>query len=174
MGVDPGSRITGYGIIEEIGSSQLYVASGCIHTDPKSSLPDRIYVIHKGLCEVIEKYNPTISAIEQVFVNKNPASSLMLGQARGACITSLVSHNLPVFEYTALQVKQAVVGMGKAQKQQVQRMVVELLQLNGVPPEDAADALAVALTHAFRNIEKDLGIPGRFVVKGGRYVHSKY
>lgn len=148
LGIDPGSRITGFGVIDVVGQARHYVASGCIRTPPGAPLAERIKVIVEHLFEVIDTYQPHESAVEQVFVNVNPAATLMLGQARGAAITALVLRQLPVAEYTALQVKQSVVGHGKAPKEQVQAMVVRLLSLSGTPQADAADALAVALAHA--------------------------
>lgn len=147
LGIDPGSRVTGFGVIEVHGQNRLYVASGCIKT-PGGDLPGRIKVILEGIAEVVGTYRPDQAAVEQVFVNVNPASTLLLGQARGAAISALVLASLPVAEYTALQVKQAVVGNGHADKDQVSHMVQRLLRLNGAPQADAADALAVALTHA--------------------------
>lgn len=147
LGIDPGLRITGFGVIERVGSKLAYVASGCIRT-PEGSLPERLKVILQGVQEVVTTYQPTEAAVEIVFVNVNPQSTLLLGQARGAAICGLVSHNLPVMEYTALQVKQAVVGYGRANKEQVQHMVCRLLDLPGTPQADAADALACAIAHA--------------------------
>lgn len=147
LGIDPGLRITGFGVIERSGSALHYVASGCIRT-PGGSLPERLKVILAGVQEVADTYQPAEAAVEIVFVNVNPQSTLLLGQARGAAICGLVSRNLPVAEYTALQVKQAVVGYGRANKEQVQHMVKRLLQLEGDPQADAADALAVAISHA--------------------------
>ncbi|MBS1207616.1 MAG: Crossover junction endodeoxyribonuclease RuvC [Proteobacteria bacterium] len=147
LGIDPGLRITGFGVIERIGSKLQYVASGCIRS-PDGSLPERLKVILSGVQEVVDTYQPAEAAVEIVFVNVNPQSTLLLGQARGAAICGLVSRNLPVAEYTALQVKQAVVGYGKANKEQVQHMVKRLLLLEGDPQADAADALAVAISHA--------------------------
>lgn len=151
LGIDPGSRITGFGVIDVYGKEQHYIASGCIKTPKNAPLSERIQVIVTNINEIINTYQPQQAAIEQVFVNVNPAATLMLGQARGAAIAALVLHQLPVFEYTALQVKQAVVGRGKAAKEQVQHMIVQMLALSGVPQSDAADGLAVALTHALRN-----------------------
>ncbi|MBV8049089.1 MAG: crossover junction endodeoxyribonuclease RuvC [Paludibacterium sp.] len=148
LGVDPGSRITGFGVIDVVGQQRHYVASGCIRTPEGAPLAQRLRVIAEHLFEVIETYRPHEAAVEQVFVNVNPAATLMLGQARGAVVTALVLRDLPVAEYTALQVKQSVVGQGKAHKTQVQDMVVRLLSLSGTPQADAADALAVALAHA--------------------------
>ncbi len=170
LGIDPGSRFTGFGVIDVVGQKHHYVASGCIKTPPKAPLSERIAVIFKHICEVIDTYQPNQSSIEQVFVNVNPAATLMLGQARGAAIAALVHKGLPVEEYTALQVKQAVVGQGKAAKEQVQHMVVQMLSLNGTPSEDAADGLAVALTHALRNHSLAATIQKNLYLKHGRFV----
>lgn len=147
LGIDPGLRITGFGVIHKQGNKLTYVASGVIKT-PDDTLPQRLKSILAGVSEVIRTYQPDCAAIEKVFVNVNPQSTLLLGQARGAAICALVSADLTVAEYTALQVKQAVVGQGKAQKQQVQDMVQRLLMLSGTPSTDAADALGVAICHA--------------------------
>lgn len=147
LGIDPGLRVTGFGVIERIGSKLAYIASGCIRS-PDGTLPERLKVILYGVQEVVDTYQPNEAAVEIVFVNVNPQSTLLLGQARGAAICGLVSRDLPVMEYTALQVKQAVVGYGKADKTQVQHMVKRLLQLEGDPQADAADALACAIAHA--------------------------
>ena len=148
LGVDPGLRITGFGVIEKTGNKLSYLASGCIKTDAKASLPQRLGTIHSGLRELVAQYQPDQAVVEIVFVNVNPQSTLLLGQARGAAITALVSGGVEVAEYTALQVKQAVVGNGKAAKEQVQHMVRRLLSLPGDPSPDAADALACAIAHA--------------------------
>jgi len=140
-------RITGFGVIDKMGSSLTYISSGCIKT-PDGELPLRLKSILEGLNEVIAEHHPDQVAIEQVFVNINPKSTLMLGQARGAAICAAVLKDLTVAEYTALQVKQAVVGNGHAKKEQVQEMVKRLLKLDGSPSEDAADALACAICHA--------------------------
>jgi len=147
LGIDPGLRTTGFGVIRKQGSQLAYIASGTIKT-PDADLPLRLKTILEGVAQVIATYAPDCAAIEKVFVNANPQSTLLLGQARGAAICALVSADLPVAEYTALQLKQAVVGHGKAQKQQVQDMVQRLLQLPGLPGSDAADALGVAICHA--------------------------
>lgn len=147
LGIDPGLRITGFGVIGKQGPQLSYLASGCIKT-PEGTLPERLSVILESLGEVIAQHAPQQAAVEQVFVNVNPHSTLLLGQARGAAICAAVQAGLPVAEYTALQVKQAVVGHGRANKEQVQAMVVRLLQLSGTPSPDAADALACAIAHA--------------------------
>jgi len=148
LGIDPGLRSTGFGVIDRSGNALGYVASGCIKSDAAGSLPQRIKTILDGLVEIIATYGPQQAAVEIVFVNVNPQSTLLLGQARGAAISALVTADLPVAEYTALQVKQAVVGHGKAAKEQVQAMVARLLKLPGTPSPDAADALACAIAHA--------------------------
>mgnify|MGYP000420338626 CR=1 FL=1 len=147
LGIDPGLRVTGFGVIHKEGNRLSYVASGTIRI-PDGDLPSRLKVILEGVGQVVSTYRPDCAAIEIVFSNVNPQSTLLLGQARGAAICGLVGSALPVAEYTALQVKKAVVGHGKAQKAQVQAMVQRLLQLPGLPGTDAADALGLAITHA--------------------------
>jgi crossover junction endodeoxyribonuclease RuvC len=147
LGIDPGLRATGFGILEADGPRLRYVASGVIRIG-SGALPPRLKTVHDGLAEVIREYRPQVAAVEIVFVNKNPQSTLLLGQARGAAITTAVVHALPVSEYTAMQVKQAVAGYGRAAKSQVQAMVQHLLALPGLPATDAADALACAICHA--------------------------
>lgn len=147
LGIDPGLRITGFGVICKTGNKLAYVSSGCVKS-PDGELPDRLKVLLEGLREVIQSHRPQQVAIEKVFVNVNPQSTLLLGQARGTAICAAVLEDLPVAEYTALQVKQAVVGNGHAKKEQVQEMVRRLLQLPGNPSPDAADALACAICHA--------------------------
>jgi crossover junction endodeoxyribonuclease RuvC len=150
LGIDPGLRTTGFGVIDATGSQLSYVASGTIRTTQveQGELPARLKVLFDGIREVVDRYQPQASAVEIVFVNVNPQSTLLLGQARGACVTALVTAGLPVAEYTALQMKQAVVGHGRAQKAQVQEMVKRLLKLPGLPGPDAADALGIAITQA--------------------------
>jgi crossover junction endodeoxyribonuclease RuvC len=150
LGIDPGLRTTGFGVIDQEGANLRYVASGTItthHLDTKA-LPARLKVLFDGVGEVIERYQPDCASIEIVFVNVNPQSTLLLGQARGALVTALVHANLAVAEYTALQMKQAVVGYGRADKTQIQEMVRRLLALPGLPGPDAADGLGLAITHA--------------------------
>ena len=150
LGIDPGLRTTGFGVIDVDGSALTYVASGTISTThlDKGQLPARLKVLFDGIREVISRYEPDAASVEIVFVNVNPQSTLLLGQARGACVTALVHSDLPVAEYTALQMKQAVVGYGRAEKTQIQEMVRRLLTLPGLPGPDAADALGLAITHA--------------------------
>ena len=148
LGIDPGLRITGFGILDKAGSKLTYVTSGCIKTSADGSLASRLKTILDGLQQVIASAKPDQVALEKVFVNKNPQSTLLLGQARGTAVCAAVLHELPVSEYTALQVKQAVVGNGHAAKDQVQAMVKRLLALAGDPSADAADALACAICHA--------------------------
>jgi crossover junction endodeoxyribonuclease RuvC len=148
LGIDPGLRTTGFGVIEKHGTSLRYVASGTIKTGLEGALPPRLKVILTGVSEIVATYRPACAAIEKVFVNVNPKSTLLLGQARGAAITALVGADLDVAEYSPTQIKQAVVGTGKAAKDQVQEMVSRLLKLPGLPGSDAADALGVAICHA--------------------------
>jgi crossover junction endodeoxyribonuclease RuvC len=147
LGIDPGLRITGFGVLDKTGNNLVYVTSGCIKT-PAGDLALRLKTILDGLSELIAGAKPDQVALEKVFVNKNPQSTLLLGQARGTAVCAAVLHRLPVSEYTALQVKQAVVGNGHADKDQVQDMVKRLLKLTGNPSPDAADALACAICHA--------------------------
>ena len=147
LGIDPGSRKTGFGIINTLANRHEYVASGVIRLG-NAELPERLKILHQGLDDVINEYCPQQAAVEQVFMSKSPSSALKLGQARGAAIVVVVSNDIPVYEYEAKKVKQSVVGNGGADKFQVQHMVKQLLKLSGTPQEDAADALAVALCHA--------------------------
>jgi crossover junction endodeoxyribonuclease RuvC len=169
LGIDPGLRVTGFGVIDKVGQQLHYVASGCIKT-PVGELPERLKSILNSLGEVIAQHNPEQVAVEKVFVNVNPQSTLLLGQARGAAICAAVLVNLPVAEYTALQVKQAVVGNGHAKKEQVQLMVQRLLSLSGVPSPDAADALACAICHAHGGLGLGALATKGHRVRGGRLV----
>jgi crossover junction endodeoxyribonuclease RuvC len=162
LGIDPGLRTTGFGVIEQAGTKLSYVTSGCVKSGG-GELAERLRVILDGLAEVIGEHRPGEVAIEKVFVNVNPKSTLLLGQARGTAICAAVIAGLPVAEYTALQVKQAVVGKGHAKKEQVQHMVRRLLALPGDPSPDAADALACAICHAHGG----LGM-GRLATRGMR------
>lgn len=147
MGIDPGSRITGYGIIDLDGSCNRYVASGCIPTDSRQPLPERLKTIFEAVADIVRRHQPAEAAVEQVFMHRNPDSALKLGQARGAAICAVVVAGLPVSEYAARAIKQAVVGHGAADKTQVQHMIRLLLNLPEPPSADAADALAVAICH---------------------------
>ncbi len=150
LGIDPGLQTTGFGVVDVQGHRLAYVASGTIRTTGLAlgDLPGRLKVLFDGISEVAGRYAPDCAAVEIVFVNVNPQSTLLLGQARGAALTALVHADLPVAEYTALQMKKAVVGHGRAAKAQVQEMVRRLLALPGLPGTDAADALGLAITHA--------------------------
>ena len=150
LGIDPGLRTTGFGVVECEGATLRYVASGTIKTESvgSTSLPLRLKIIFDGVREVTARYQPDCASVEIVFVNVNPQSTLLLGQARGAALTALVSTDLEVSEYTALQMKKAIVGHGQARKEQVQEMVMRLLKLPGLPGKDAADALGIAICHA--------------------------
>ncbi len=147
LGIDPGSRITGYGLINAIGNRLEYIACGCVRTNVPSQ-PQRLKIIFTGICQVIEKYSPQQAAVEEVFMGRNAASALKLGQARGSAMVACLSHDLAVAEYSARKVKQAVVGAGGADKLQVQHMIKVLLSIRDSIAEDAADALAVAICHA--------------------------
>ena len=175
LGIDPGLRITGFGVIEKVGEKISYIASGVIKTasgkkEDREELPARLKIILDGLFEVIDTYAPEQVAIEKVFVNVNPQSTLLLGQARGAAISAAVIRNLSVAEYTALQVKQAVVGNGHAQKEQVQEMVKRLLNLPATPSPDSADALACAICHAHGGQGLGKLATVGFRVKNGRLI----
>lgn len=169
LGIDPGLRVTGFGLVQQTGQRLAYVTSGCIRT-ADAQLPERIKTILEGLAEVMEQGQPDHVAIEKVFVNVNPQSTLLLGQARGAAICAAVGRSLPVAEYTALQVKQAVVGNGHAKKEQVQEMVRRLLTLPGVPGSDAADALACAICHAHGGMGLGSVATSGYRVRNGRLV----
>jgi len=147
LGIDPGSRITGYGVIELQGRRTVYLASGCVRVD-EETFPERLRGIFDGIGEVVAEYRPSEIAIEKVFVQRNVDSALKLGQARGAAICAVLSRSLPIAEYSPAEIKKALVGRGAADKQQVQHMVKTLLQLIESPQADAADALACALCHS--------------------------
>lgn len=147
LGIDPGSRVTGYGVIRQNGRQLEYLGSGAIRTAVED-LPTRLKRVYAGVTEIITQFQPDMFAIEQVFMAKNADSALKLGQARGTAIVAAVNQDLPVFEYAARLVKQTVVGIGSADKEQVQDMVTRILKLSAKPQADAADALAIAITHA--------------------------
>jgi crossover junction endodeoxyribonuclease RuvC len=169
LGIDPGLRNTGFGVVEVVDNKPYYIASGVITTSSDEALPLRIKTILGGVSEIIKEYKPGIASIEKVFVNVNPQSTLLLGQARGAAIAACVLHNLSVTEYTALQVKQSVVGYGHAEKEQVAKMVKLFLNLSGAPQRDAADALAIALTHI--NFAKVSKVFNMSTTKKGRLIN---
>ncbi|PNC08945.1 crossover junction endodeoxyribonuclease RuvC [Escherichia coli] len=154
LGIDPGSRVTGYGVIRQVGRQLSYLGSGCIRTKV-DDLPSRLKLIYAGVTEIITQFQPDYFAIEQVFMAKNADSALKLGQARGVAIVAAVNQELPVFEYAARQVKQTVVGIGSAEKSQVQHMVRTLLKLPANPQADAADALAIAMIHQRKFMPND-------------------
>lgn len=148
IGIDPGSRITGYGIIEKNGPRLGYVTCGTIRTLQEKDFSRRLLVIFDGLAEVMARYQPEVAAVEDLFVAHNPRSALKLGQARGSAVVAAMKQGLLVYDYTPRMVKQAVAGYGQASKEQVQHMVQALLELSGAPSQDASDALAVAICHA--------------------------
>ncbi|SDJ29386.1 crossover junction endodeoxyribonuclease RuvC [Billgrantia gudaonensis] len=147
LGIDPGSRITGYGVLDVATATPRYVASGCIRIQA-DDLAQKLAQVYAGISELIAVHRPAEFAIEQVFMARNADSALKLGQARGTAIVCAANHGLPVSEYGPRQIKQAVAGTGNADKSQVQHMVTAILGLDGTPQADAADALAIALTHA--------------------------
>ncbi len=147
LGIDPGSRLTGYGIIEMHAGRAIWVGSGCIRISGED-LANRLRILVEGLAEIVDQHQPAVVAVEQVFMHRNADSALKLGQARGAAISVVAGRHLPVHEYTPTQIKKAIVGKGNAAKGQVQHMVKAMLGLSHFPQEDAADALAVALCHA--------------------------
>ncbi|MBT5223791.1 MAG: crossover junction endodeoxyribonuclease RuvC [Gammaproteobacteria bacterium] len=161
LGIDPGSRLTGFGVIDETATGYQYLASGCLRIKG-DNFPLRLKQIFAGISDIVEEYKPTEMAIEQVFMHKNADSALKLGQARGAAICAVQLFDIPVFEYAARQVKQAVVGKGSADKLQVQQMVKILLGISGELQIDASDALSISLCHAnFQQTQRRLqqGMP---------------
>jgi crossover junction endodeoxyribonuclease RuvC len=147
IGIDPGSRITGYGIVEKRGSSFVHIDNGCLTTRPADPIPERLGQIYSGLLQILEKYRPDAAAVEEVFFAKNVASSIKLGEARGVALLAAVQSRIPVFEYATREVKQAITGYGQATKDQIQKMVKSMLRLPEIAQEDASDALAVAICH---------------------------
>ena len=173
LGIDPGLRRTGFGVIDAQGAALRYVASGTIVVPPDLPLAQRLRVIHDHIQEVIQAHAPTVATIEKVFVNVNASSTLLLGQARGAALCALAGGALDVHEYTALQIKKSVVGSGHADKRQVQVMVRNLLTLNGLPAADSADALACAICHAHVGPLADrLGSAQGMQLRGGRLIRK--
>ncbi|MFT4580688.1 MAG: crossover junction endodeoxyribonuclease RuvC [Gammaproteobacteria bacterium] len=166
LGVDPGSRITGYGVVQINGTRATHIANGCIRV-AELEVPERLREIFDELTRVILAYKPDQAAVEKIFMSRNPDSALKLGQARGTAIVACAKMALPVFEYSATQIKQAVVGRGHADKKQVQHMIKILLNLDSMPSPDAADALATALCHG--NTQSGLvAIQGAKTVRAGR------
>ena len=146
LGIDPGSRLTGFGVLDLAGDSAVYVASGTVRS-VDGEFPDRLRQIFESVSTIVDEHRPQVVAIESVFMHKNAGSALKLGQARSAALCATFTHDVEVFEYAPREIKQAVVGTGSATKEQVQHMVVSLLNLQGAPAADAADALAAALCH---------------------------
>jgi crossover junction endodeoxyribonuclease RuvC len=148
LGIDPGLRNTGWGLIEAAGTRLTYVGCGSIHTDAATSLAERLALIHRSLARLVDDERPAEAAVEETFVNRDPQSTLKLGQARGAALAALALMELPVAEYAANLIKKTVVGVGHAEKAQVAMMVKMLLPASQAKSPDAADALAVAICHA--------------------------
>jgi crossover junction endodeoxyribonuclease RuvC len=169
LGIDPGFRVTGFGVVQILRNGKLsYITSGCIKI--KGDLAERLQIIHENITEIIADSRPDVLAIEKVFLARNADSALKLGHARGTAICACTNQQLNVHEYTALQIKKAVVGKGNAQKVQVQHMVKKLLALSGKPQADAADALACAICHAHRTVgllalDRGLSVPRMRVVR---------
>ena len=152
LGIDPGSRITGYGIVDAGRGKVRFVSCGVVKTTPRFPLANRLNEIFEGINEVIQLHDPEVAAVEEVFMSSNANSALKLGQARGAAVVAAMQNGLGVHDYSAKKVKQAVVGYGQAEKGQVQHMIRVLLGLSATPSNDAADALAVAICHANHQI----------------------
>jgi len=159
FGIDPGIAIVGYGVIEYKGNKFKVIDYGSVQTTNDYSFPIRLKMVYDEICKLLDKYNPDALAIEELFFNKNAKTAISIGQARGVLILAAINKGMEVYEYTPLQVKQGVVGYGRADKRQIQEMVKILLNLDKIPkPDDVADALAVAICHAhsgnFRNMFK--------------------
>ena len=166
LGIDPGSRHTGYGLVQQVSGSLRYISCGTVNTLSRD-IPSRLGEIFSTISLVLAEHGPAEAAVEQVFMARNADSALKLGQARGAALCALVQGCVPVFEHSARQVKQAVVGKGSAEKNQVAQMVRYLLKLDNVPQADAADALAIAICHA--HMRTSLArIAGASAVRGRR------
>lgn len=170
LGIDPGSRITGYGLIKEGAARIEYLDSGCIRTSATETLSQKLLQIYDGICYLMDHYAPNEVAIEQVFMHQNPSSALKLGHARGVAMVAAASHRAPISEYAPREIKQTVVGYGAAEKTQVSHMVVSLLGLSSAPQADAADALAIAICHSHmrRGFSARLGRRGRSMRRGLR------
>jgi crossover junction endodeoxyribonuclease RuvC len=160
LGIDPGSRMTGFGVIDFVGDAPTYVASGTIRS-PGGTFPERLRKIFDSVNEVVNEYRPAVVSIESVFMARNASSALKLGHARSAALCATFEFGVEVFEYAPREIKLAVVGTGAATKEQVQHMIVSLLNLDGRPAPDAADALAAAVCHAHcHRVKEQLGHPG--------------
>ena len=152
LGIDPGYGRTGWGVIEKTDQDVKYLAAGCIETDPKSQFGDRLAVVYRQVCKLIKKFQPQALSVETLYFNKNAKTVILASQARGVIVLAGVENHLPVYDYTPLQVKQALVGYGRGEKQQVQSMLLYHLKITSLPKQDdACDALAVALSHAYTN-----------------------
>ncbi|WP_127470761.1 crossover junction endodeoxyribonuclease RuvC [Thiomicrorhabdus aquaedulcis] len=165
LGIDPGSRKTGFGLIESGRYHASYLVSGVIRVE-KYSGADRLKYIFESMCQILEQYQPDVMAVEKVFVYKNPQSAITLGQARGVILCAAALRNIPIMEYTPTQIKSTIVGKGHANKSQVQYMVQTILKLTDTPQEDAADALACALCH---DRYMSLGIDPQLISKGTKF-----
>lgn len=157
LGIDPGSRITGYGVVDLVGARLGFVTCGTIRTESGAGINNRLMPIYEGLRGVIDRYGPDVAAVEDVFLSRNPRSALKLGHARGVAVLAAMRGGLQVHDYSPRAVKQAVAGYGQADKHQVQHMVKELLELSASPSNDAADALAVAICHANHAVLREIG-----------------
>ena len=166
LGIDPGSRLTGFGVLDFAGDRPTYVTSGTVRS-PDGSFPDRLKQIFVAVRDIVEEFRPDVVAIESVFMAKNAGSALKLGHARSAALCATFAFEVDVFEYAPREIKQAVVGTGSASKEQVQHMVVSLLQLDGIPSADAADALAAAICHGHRRTLK-AALDNRSAIAGFR------
>ncbi|RAR40568.1 crossover junction endodeoxyribonuclease RuvC [Paenibacillus sp. MDMC362] len=149
LGIDPGIAIVGFGFVDKVGSKVTPVQYGCIQTEAHTPDEERLHHVYEGMTQLIDKYEPEAVAFEKLFFNRNVTTAMSVSQARGVLILAAVQRGLPIAEYTPMQVKQAIVGYGKAEKKQVQEMVRMFLKLQSIPkPDDVADALAVAICHA--------------------------
>lgn len=151
LGIDPGSRLTGWGVVDHAASAARHVDNGVLVLDPKGLLCDRLRAIHDGVSALIAEHRPEVVAVEGVFAARNAQSALKLGQARGAALVAAARAGLPIYEYAPAEIKQAVVGHGRAEKEQVQAMIRIILGLREVAQADASDALAVAICHCQRS-----------------------